>query len=156
MDSDIFLLFQKEKLKQEMVRQHAKIHAVSTLLNQDLKPVVTVSLPATYPGTSPLESLPLLLSACSSPPRLPQFPLPTLSHCSGFSQRHLLREIPPDHSIQGAATLPTVSLPAPFSAPCHCTELFAALFLGSFDHKNCINYLLLCPQGLTQCLFSKL
>ena len=105
MDSDIFLLFQKEKLKQEMVRQHAKIHAVSTLLNQDLKPVVTVSLPATYPGTSPLSPCP-----CSS---LPAAPLPA-SHSSP-SQLFLIVQVLAKGTSLGKFPLTTVSKVLP---PC--------------------------------------
>lgn len=60
-----------------MIRQYAQSHVIPTLLNWDLNLVVTLSLLTTAPRSSPLGSLPLLLSLPTAPLHLPSPPRPS-------------------------------------------------------------------------------
>ena len=148
MDSIIFLLFQKKKLKQEMVRQYAHSHVVSMLLNQSLKPVVSL-LANHCPrhlfaacSTTPLLStswLLLIVQVSAKDSSSGRLPLTTLSQvlppCKSLSQH------PPLHPITTCNYLLRCSLAA-------LPTRIQAPWIASIIH-------IVYPQGLAQCLLSK-
>ena len=147
MDSIIFLLFQKKKLKQEMVRQYAQSHVFSMLLNQSLKPVVSL-LANHCPrhlfaacSTTPLLSTSWLLlivqvsAKDNSSGRLPWPPCPRCCHpASLYPSIHCT---PSPHAIICWGVL-LAALPTRIQAP----------WIASIIH-------ILYHQGLAQCLLSK-
>lgn len=148
MDSIIFLLFQKKKLKQEMIRQYARSHVVSMPLNQSLKPVVSLLanhcprhlFPAC--STAPVLStswLLLIVQVSAKDNSWGRLPLTTLFQV--LPPCHSLSQHPPLHPITTCNYLLRCSLAA-------LPTRIQAPWIASIIH-------ILYPQGLAQCLLSK-